>query len=116
MSILYDYPTLKTEDDETLKEIHSWNDRASEAAAPGTYLVELFPWMMFIPDRYVFHVHLLPTSRSDVSLAKWKRECKQYFEQHSIVLEALLNNVRQEIVCTRARNLYTSILSRRMTV
>jgi len=54
MSILYDCPTLETEDDETLKEIHSWNDRASEAAAPGTYLVELFPWMMFIPDRCAF--------------------------------------------------------------
>lgn len=51
MSILYDYPTLGTENDKTLKEIHGFNDRISEAAATGAYLVELFPWMMYIPDR-----------------------------------------------------------------
>ena len=53
MSILYDYPTLETEDDKTLKEIHAFNDRASEASAPGAHLVEVFPWMMYIPDRSV---------------------------------------------------------------
>ena len=53
MSILYDYPTLETENDNTLKEIHAFNDHVSEAAAPGAHLVELFPWMMHIPDRYV---------------------------------------------------------------
>lgn len=53
MSILYDYPTLETEDDKTLKEIHAFNDYVSEAAVPGAHLVELFPWMMHIPDRWV---------------------------------------------------------------
>ena len=53
MSILYDYPTLETENDKTLKEIHAFNDRASEASAPGAHLVEVFPWMMYIPDRSV---------------------------------------------------------------
>jgi hypothetical protein len=51
MSILYDYPTLETENDNTLKEIHAFNDHVSEAAAPGAHLVELFPWVMHIPDR-----------------------------------------------------------------
>jgi len=53
MSILYDYPTLETENDKTLKEIHAFNDRASAASAPGAHLVEVFPWMMHIPDRSV---------------------------------------------------------------
>jgi len=53
MSILYDYPTLETENDETLEEIHAFNNRTSKACAPGAHLVEVFPWMMYIPDRSV---------------------------------------------------------------
>ena len=53
MSILYDYPTLETVDDKTLKEIHAFNDYVSEAAVPGPHLVELSLWMKHIPDRCV---------------------------------------------------------------
>ena len=58
MSILYDYPTLETEHDKTLKEVHSFVDRVSVASAPGNYLVEVFPWMMYIPERYVLNSHI----------------------------------------------------------
>ena len=51
MSILYDHPTLENEHDQTLKRIHTFIGRLSKAAVPGAYLVELFPWMMHIPDR-----------------------------------------------------------------
>ncbi|KAI0292399.1 cytochrome P450 [Russula brevipes] len=81
MTILYDYPTIETENDKTLEEIHAFNDRGSEATVPGAHLVELLPWMLNIPD----------------SLAKWKREGKQYFQQHTALFEGLLNNVRHEI-------------------
>jgi hypothetical protein len=53
MSILYDYPTLEDEHDKILTEIHAFIDYMSAAAAPGAHLVELFPWMMHIPERYV---------------------------------------------------------------
>ncbi len=52
MSILYDYPTLENEHDETLTKIHAFIDRISAASAPGAHLVELFPWMIHIPERY----------------------------------------------------------------
>ena len=54
MSILYDYPTIEDEHDKTLMEIHGFIDRMSVASAPGAYLVELFPWMIHIPERYAF--------------------------------------------------------------
>jgi hypothetical protein len=53
MSIVYDYPTLETEHEKTVKEIFAFIDCISEAAAPGAYLVELFPWMLHIPERSV---------------------------------------------------------------
>ena len=58
LSILYDYPTLENENDKTLKGIHTFIDRMSIAAAPGTYLVELMPWMLHIPERSV-HISMM---------------------------------------------------------
>ena len=51
MSILYGYPTLEDEYDETITEIHTFIDRMSAAGAPGAHLVELFPWVIHIPAR-----------------------------------------------------------------
>ena len=52
MSILYDYPTLENENDVTIAQIHAFADRMSAATAPGAHLVELFPWMIHIPEMY----------------------------------------------------------------
>ena len=112
MSILYDYPTLKTENDKSLKQIHAFTDRVSEAASPGAHLVELFPWMMHIPDWSVLiFIGRFPQSASCniTRLAKWKREGKNYFEQHRRMYETLFDNVRQEIVGEHAENLYLKI-------
>ena len=53
MSIVYDYPTLEIENDKNVKDIRVFNERMSKAGAPGAYLVELFPWMVYIPEMYV---------------------------------------------------------------
>ncbi|KAI0256927.1 cytochrome P450 [Lactifluus subvellereus] len=81
MSILYDYPTLENEHDKTLTEIHVFIDRILSATAFGAHLVELFPWMMLIPERF----------------ARWKREGRQHFIQHTSMFNTLLNNVRSDI-------------------
>lgn len=81
MSILYDYPTLENEDDQTLKQIHTFIGRLSKATVPGAYLVELLPWMMHIPE----------------SFAKWKREGREQFVEHTDMFNALLNAVRGDI-------------------
>ena len=52
MSMLYDYPTLEDEHDKTLTEVHAFLDRMSAASAPGAHLVEIFHWMIHIPERY----------------------------------------------------------------
>jgi hypothetical protein len=40
-----------------------------------------------------------------MSLAKWKREGKQYFKQHTRMFETLFNNVRREIVREHSEDL-----------
>jgi len=51
MSIVYDYPTLKTVDDPTVKNIEDFMLRMTDAMKPGRYLVDIFPWMLYIPER-----------------------------------------------------------------
>jgi len=51
MSILYDHPTIVSEHDPTIEKIDDYNNRFSRAAALGSNLVDIFPWMIHIPDR-----------------------------------------------------------------
>lgn len=50
---MYDYPTLKTEEDENLKGIRIYIGHMCIVTAPGAYLVEAKPWMLYIPETYV---------------------------------------------------------------
>src|SRR5712691_9712057 len=59
LSILYDYPTLKSIHDPTLEKIEEYILRTSHAAIPGTYFVDIFPWMMYIPERSGITFHHL---------------------------------------------------------
>ncbi|KAI9444589.1 cytochrome P450 [Lactarius indigo] len=77
MSILYDYPTLRTDDDKNLKGILAFADRMSQTVAPGAYLVELFPWMLHIPERF----------------ARWKYEGNRDFTRFNNLFESLFNRV-----------------------
>ena len=51
MSIVYDYPTLESINDPAVKSIEDFILRISRAMKPGRYLVNIFPWMMYIPER-----------------------------------------------------------------
>jgi cytochrome P450 len=50
MSIVYGYPTIMSEHDPALEKIEKYNDRLGNTL--GTYLVDMFPWMKHIPERY----------------------------------------------------------------
>ena len=106
MSMLYDYPTLETENDKTLTEIHAFINRLSIAAVPGAYLVDVFPWMMYIPERFVLtsltsvRCFFRSVFWCCVRFARWKSEGMRYFEQHNTMFQTLLNRVRSDMVRT----------------
>ncbi|KAI9442979.1 cytochrome P450 [Lactarius indigo] len=77
MSVLYSYPTLESEEDETVQAIYAFIDRISRAAAPGAYLVDLFPWMLYIPERF----------------ARWKSEGIRDFARYNTLFESLHKRV-----------------------
>jgi len=81
VSILYDHPTIVSEHDPTIEMIDEYNNRFGRAAALGSNLVDIFPWMMHIPDRF----------------AKWKRDGKRQFEQDYAMFRGLLNRVQVDL-------------------
>src|SRR6266851_4414740 len=54
LSIVYDHTTIESIDDPTIKKIEDYVFRVSHAATPGNFLVDIFPWMMYIPERSWF--------------------------------------------------------------
>jgi hypothetical protein len=52
LSVVYDQPTIKSEQDRNVKLINDFVQRLTRAAYPGAHLVEFFPWMLYIPRRY----------------------------------------------------------------
>ena len=51
MSIIYDYPTILSDNDHAVEEIEVFNDRLIQALTMGAYFVDIFPWMKYIPAR-----------------------------------------------------------------
>ena len=52
MSIVYDYPTIMAEHDHAIEKIENYNDRLGSALTVGSYFVDIFPWMNYIPARF----------------------------------------------------------------
>jgi hypothetical protein len=51
LSILYGYPTLRSEQDHVLAGIKDFSDRLFKAAFMGAHLVHFFPWLRHLPSR-----------------------------------------------------------------
>jgi hypothetical protein len=50
-SVVYGYPTIKSDQDPTIEFVNDLIHRVTRAALPGAHLVEFFPWMRYIPSR-----------------------------------------------------------------
>ncbi|KAI0248229.1 cytochrome P450 [Lactifluus subvellereus] len=97
MSIVYDYPTLMSEDGRTIERIDEYVCRLSHAATPGSFFVNIFPWMMYIPERF----------------ARWKREgLRQYTEDYKMFKD-LLNGVRVDLANGSDRPSFSASLLQR---
>ena len=51
MSIVYDYPTLLSDHDYVVEGIEKITNHLTESLIMGSYFVDIFPWMKYIPAR-----------------------------------------------------------------
>ncbi|KAF8485186.1 cytochrome P450 [Russula ochroleuca] len=75
LSVLYGYPTLRSEQDHVLVAIKDFADRLFKAAFTGAHLVHFFPWLRHLPS----------------SLAKWKRDAEAWYKQDTAMFGGLLH-------------------------
>ena len=57
LSILYGYPTAKSEQDPVVEVMNDFSDRLFKAAIMGAHPVQIFPWLRHIPSRRVPSIH-----------------------------------------------------------
>ena len=81
LSIIYDIPTVSSADDPTVINLNEFAELVPEYANPGNYLVEFFPWMLYIPS----------------SLAKWKREAREGYHRFTELFEGMVHDVQHRI-------------------
>ncbi|KAI0066945.1 cytochrome P450 [Artomyces pyxidatus] len=81
MSVIYDTPVIESEDAQSVSDVNDFVGRLERAALPGAHLVEFFPWMMYIPERF----------------AKWKREARAWYAQDSAMFEGLFKTVGKSL-------------------
>ena len=82
LSVVYDLPTVSSPDDPTVAKVNVFMERISHYAVPGNYLVEFFTWMKYIPS----------------SIAKWKKEAEEGYEEYSKMFTSLFRDVEDRIV------------------
>ena len=115
MSIVYDHPTIVSEHDDTVKQIEEFNGRISGAALPGAYFVDIFPWMIHIPERswFIFIIPLYVVLTQDhTRFAKWKREGLKQFTKDYAMFKGLLDRVRVDLVSPCLRFAFWSVTNR----
>jgi cytochrome P450 len=81
MSVVYDWPSIKSENDESVTFINDMMGRVTRAMAPGAHFVEFLPFLKAIPSRF----------------AKWKREAEEWHAHDSVIFERLFQDVRARI-------------------
>ena len=57
LSVLYGYPTLKSEQDHNVEAIHEFSERLLKAVVMGAHPVQFFPWLRHLPSRWVSLMH-----------------------------------------------------------
>ncbi|KAJ6526403.1 cytochrome P450 [Mycena capillaripes] len=81
LSMVYDTPSLLSEEDPKIMRINDFADRLVSAAYPGAYLVEYFTWMRYLPSW----------------MAKWKRDVLEQYKIDDAMFRELFNVVSNRV-------------------
>ncbi|KAJ7737690.1 cytochrome P450 [Mycena metata] len=81
LSMVYDTPSLLSEEDTKITRINNFAERLVSAAYPGAYLVEYFTWMRYLPSW----------------MAKWKRDVLEQYKIDDAMFRGLFNEVSNRV-------------------
>ncbi|PVG03921.1 cytochrome P450 [Serendipita vermifera] len=96
--LTYDYD-LKEDNDPFVELAEKVADNFSQAAAPGVWLVDIFPWLQYIPDWFPG--------------ANFKRLAKEWSDTKDVLLSKPYNEVKEQMAAGTHRG---SVTSRLLTI
>ena len=85
LGTVYGWPPIDAAADPVVERIASYFHMLSTCQVPGTYLVDIFPSMLYIPSW----------------LAKWKRDGERWFRIASDMFEEFYDDVQTKTVCIK---------------
>ena len=80
LSILYGWDPITDIHEPLIEEIKENIDKLANAALPGSYLIDLFPFLIHVP----------------YWLSKWKQEGAFYYERNTALVEGIIDEVRKK--------------------
>lgn len=69
LSVLYGYPTLKSEQDHNVEAINNFAERLLKAVVLGAHPVQFFPWLQHLPSRWV-SFNALSSRQTDLEIVQ----------------------------------------------
>ena len=92
LAIIYRWSWVDPQTDSVVRQIFDLSHRIAYAAVPGNSSVDIFPWMIYMPEW----------------MAKWKRTGRACFRKDTDMFVSLMNHVKHRMVRT---HYYYSLLS-----
>ncbi|KAF5372497.1 hypothetical protein D9758_005230 [Tetrapyrgos nigripes] len=92
LSVVYNLPTLESANDPAIARINEFVLRLTQATFPGTYLVEYFPWLKYLP----------------AFISKWKSDAQMWFRRNTELFRGLYDGVRDRMIEDEDANSFTS--------
>src|SRR6266404_5758575 len=102
LTINYHHPPVESENDPVVAGFANQILRIMHEVSPGSRLVELLPWLKYVPSWCVYccsHHVFYPIV--GCSFAGWKRDANYWFAQDSLRNDNLLDAVADDLVCAR---------------
>uniref|UniRef100_A0A0W0FZK7 Putative cytochrome P450 n=1 Tax=Moniliophthora roreri TaxID=221103 RepID=A0A0W0FZK7_MONRR len=96
LSVIYDLPILRSANDPAIERINRFVSRLTQAMYPGTYLVEFFTWMKYLPS----------------AVAQWKRDAITWYRSDTELFVKLYKDVEDRMNQSGARPSFTSTIIR----
>ena len=82
LAIIYRWSWVDPQTDSVVRQIFDLSHRIAYAAVPGNSFVDMFPWMIYMPEW----------------MAKWKRTGRAYFRKDTDMFVSLMNHVKDRMV------------------
>jgi hypothetical protein len=82
LRLVYGKAPSQAKIDESVKLFEGFNLGLARAAMPGAYMVEMLPWLKYVPSMF----------------AKWKRDAENFFATYSALFNDLFEMTRKTIV------------------